>query len=152
VVARRLIAVLIVLLVLSSLAAALLPDPAIQDRSTTSATTTTTRAKPNPNRGRLVHAAFNADSAAVERVTVNVGDQLELRVRSTRSDEIEVRGFGEAATVDRFAPARFDLLAFDRGAFPVRMVEARRTVGTIVVRPRGASTVRPGSAAPRNGG
>ena len=149
-VARRLIAVLVVLLVVSSFAAALLPDPATDEPGTTQSTTResrgTTAHRPG---GRLVHVTLDADAPRPRPVSLRVGDQLALRVRSSRPDQVEVRGFGQLATVDRFTPANFDLLAFDLGTFPVRLVEAGRTIGTIIVRSRRASSVRPETARSR---
>jgi hypothetical protein len=76
------------------------------------------------------------------------GDELLLRVRSRASDQVEVVGFGEIQPVDRFASARFDLLATRAGSFPVRLVDAHRTVARIQVSPRDRpSTKRPGAKA-----
>ena len=134
--ARRLVAVLVVLLILSTVAAVLLPAPR---EPIGSSTTTTTSAEATPSRagaaGRLVHVRLSADRTPQTK-RIHIGDELRLRVTSSRSDQVEVRGFGVVEAVNRDAAAAFDLFADRRGTFPVVLVDARRTVGRIVVAPR----------------
>ena len=47
------------------------------------------------------------------------------RSRSKAPDQVEIAGLGEIADVDRDAPADFDLLPFERGSYPVRLIDAR---------------------------
>jgi hypothetical protein len=134
--ARRLVAVLVVLLILSTVAAVLLPAPR---EPIGSSTTTTTSTEATPSRpgaaGRLVHVRFSADQAPQTK-RIHIGDELRLRVTSSRSDQVEVRGFGVVEAVNRDAAATFDLFADRRGTFPVVLMDARRTIGRIVVAPR----------------
>jgi hypothetical protein len=133
---RRLIAALIALLVLSSVAAILVPDPDRSSRSRGSSTTrerTTSTAEPQ-HRGRSVHATLDARSRKNPTVVLRVGDRLTLEVVSRSFDQVEVGGFGAVEAVDRYAPAAFDLLATRPGRFEVRLVGADRVVGTIRVR------------------
>jgi hypothetical protein len=69
----------------------------------------------------------------VREIHVRVGDSLFLRVFDPRADQVTVRGFGEVQAVDRYGPAEFDLFADQRGTFAVRLLQADRTVGRIVV-------------------
>ena len=143
--ARRLIVVMLTLLVISSVAAALVPVD--RDRLEDSSTETTTTAPPAP-RGELVREAIRADARRPARVEIKLGDQLVLRVTSTRPGEVEIPRLGELADVDPDAPARFDLLPSEPGTFRVRFIELAptvdrtRTIGRIEVSPRGESGKR----------
>jgi hypothetical protein len=130
--ARRLLILMLVLLGVSTLAAALVPvDPdALRDESTTTSTSTATRAAT----GKLVRASIDADKRNSQTVRVQVGDQLQLRVESPkRADEVEIPALDELEDVDPDAPAHFDLLLFVEGRFPVRLVDADRQIGAIEV-------------------
>ena len=123
---------MLVLLAVSSVAAALVPvDPeGLSDESTT----TSTRApKRDLTAGRLVKKAIDADRRHPTTVRIELGDQLQLRVTSRRADQVEIPRVGELQDVDRFTPADFDLLPFERGSYPIRLVEAKRKIGRIVV-------------------
>ena len=123
---------MLVLLGVSTLAAALVPvDPdALRDESTTTSTSTATRAAT----GELVPASIGADKRNSQTVRVQVGDQLQLRVESPkRADEVEIPALDQLEDVDPDAPAHFDLLLFDTGRFPVRLVDADRQIGTVEV-------------------
>ena len=134
--ARRLILVMLVLLVLSSAVAALIPvDRAERDETTTQATTTP---QPEPS-GELVEARINGDSVNPKRIPVPKGDQLTLTVSASRPGAVEIEALGVFEDVDRFLPAVIDLLPFDRGTYPVRLLPdaepgTGRVIGRIVVR------------------
>jgi hypothetical protein len=130
--ARRLIILMLVLLAISSVAAALVPvDPeGLSDESTTISTHTPKRELPA---GRLVPKTIDADRDHPKTVRIELGDQLQLRVTSRRADQVEIPRVGELQDVDRFTPAEFDLLPFEPGSYPVRLVEAKRKVGRILV-------------------
>ena len=132
--ARRLLIVMLILLGISTLAAALAPTP---NRSGTAArsTATTTREPPEvPEGGKLVRATIDADARPPETVEVPLGDQLALQVRSRRPGEIEILGLGLIEDVARLAPARFDILARRPGRFELRRVDSRERVGVLMVR------------------
>jgi hypothetical protein len=132
--ARRLLIVMLVMLGISTVAAALVPTEPQDERE--DEPTTTTSASAREPRGRLLRRTVDARGRRPEVVRVRVGDQLELLVGSRRSDVVEIAGLGELREVDRDAPARFDVLPFERGVHPIRLLEARRTIGRIVVDPR----------------
>lgn len=139
--ARRLIMAMLVLLVLSTILAALIPVERDRLRDDSSTTTTTEATKPT---GQLVRRSIGADDATPERIELSLGDQLELTVESPKlADQVEIPAFGQLADVDPDFPARFDLLVLETGTFPVRLVEAGRVIARIDVsaqdsRPRGA--------------
>jgi hypothetical protein len=135
--ARRLVAVLIVLLVFSTVAAILVPPPPAREDTSTSSTTTTSRGE-RPSKGRLVRETLATRAAEPKRIPVRVGDQLLLRVESRRFRQVEVAGFGQIESADRFDPATFDLLPDALGAYPVRVVGSGRVIGRIDVQRRAA--------------
>ena len=123
---------MLVLLGLSSLAAALVPapeEPAETDSSTTSTSTTSDL----PAGGELLRVSVDADARRVERVELPVGDQLALDVRSRRPGEIEIPRLGLLQDVAPGAPARFDILAREPGKLEVRRVASRDRVTVIEV-------------------
>ncbi len=155
--ARRLIVAMIVLLVLSSVAAALVPlDSRTEDSSTE---TETTVDRPGPS-GELHTETLRVGPAQPQRIEIRLGDQLALKVTSPVSEQVEIPAMGEIADVDPNAPARFDLLPFEAGRYAIRLVDRQRKVGVIVVEPRrrerqrgsgpdqpgGSSTDSPGSS------
>jgi hypothetical protein len=130
--ARRLIVFMLALLLISSIAAALVPVE--RSRESEPPTTPTAPAGDRP-RGELVHQTIAADARKPAKIDIRIGDQLVLTVNSRRPDEVEIAGLGELRDVDRDAPARFDLLPFEPGTYPVRMLEVGRTVARIEVAP-----------------
>lgn len=148
--ARRLLIVMIVLLGLSTLAAALVPTgPRPGSDETTETQTETMQTQPEAAEGappgRFFTATVNARSRKVEVVPLSLGDQLSLQVRSGAFDQVELPAFGLVHAVGPYAPATFDLLADRPGTFAIRLVDAGRVVGRIRVTPSGA---KPG---PRRG-
>jgi hypothetical protein len=126
--ARRLIIVLLVLLGMSTLAAALAPPPQSGDESPTT-TGTAKREHREPARGQLVADTIDARSKRPQTVSVPLGDQLSLRVKSSRTGEVEIPDLGLLEDVTRFDPARFDILASSRGSHEVRIVGSKHPVG-----------------------
>lgn len=134
--ARRLILAMLVLLVLSSILAALVPVERDRLRGDSSSTSSTTEATTEPA-GKLVRRTVGADDATPERIELALGDQLELTVTSPKlADQVEIPAFGQLAGVDPDFPARFDVLALETGSFPVRLVEAGRVIARIDVSAR----------------
>jgi hypothetical protein len=155
--ARRLVIVMLVLLAVSTLAAALVPapesDPGPAD---------TTRARPTPGNGqpptittaggRLVRARIEISNRRPETIAVRPGDQLQLQVSGDFGDDITIPAFGLTETMTRLAPARFDLIVGEAGTFPIRTVEAGRLVGRIRAAPAPKSQPRRGSTRDPNRG
>ena len=127
---------MVVLLVTSTVAAALVPTPPERDPTTSS--TTSPRTSPVPTDGELVKATLEADATRPKRIELPLGDQLALTVRSRRTGQVEIRGLGLVEDVLPLSPARFDILATRADRFEVRLLEPRRSLGTIVVNDEGA--------------
>ena len=133
--ARRLILVMLVLLVLSSAVAALIPV----ERDALEDTSTSTTTKATPPTGELVHGRINADRAKPKTIRIAKGDQLDLTVSSSKPGQVEILVFGVLDDVGRFAPAHIDLLPVDRGRYAVRLLppepggRGARVIGRIIV-------------------
>jgi len=147
--ARRLIAVMLVLLFLSSLAAALAPvDRPSEDTSTS---TTDAVTEPVATGGDLVRETLDGRSKRPQRIRASVGDQLQLRVTARRPATIRLVGLGPIEDVDPLAPALFDVLLERKGEFPVRELGGKRELlGTIVVSPRARTGPDPEQAPSRS--
>jgi hypothetical protein len=134
--ARRLLILMLVLLGVSTVAAALVPvdRDAGGDDTTTTSTSTAEAAT-----GELKDRSIDAGADKPKTIRVHVGDQLQLRVKSRSADEVEIPALDELEDVDPAADAHFDLLLFEAGRYGVRLVEAERKIGTIIVRPKQAA-------------
>lgn len=120
--ARRLLIVLLVLLGLSTLAAALVPQRTLRDSGTTGTTSqsTTAPAASPPNPGFLRPTKITVGGKKFPVVSpVLVGDQLTLLVRSRFPTQIEIPEFGLFGFATPDTPARFELLADTPGTFGV---------------------------------
>jgi hypothetical protein len=146
--ARRLIAVMLVLLFLSSLAAALAPVERQNEDTSTSTTEAVT--EPAANEGDLVRVTLDARKGKARPIRAGVGDQLQLRVISKRVATIELVDLGPIEDVGPLSPARFDVLLERRGRFPVRELESERTLGMIVVSRRAPKEPDPEQAPSRS--
>lgn len=137
--ARRLIAVMLVLLFLSSLAAALAP-PVEEPAEEGSTPTTSEPARPEPaDDGKVLRERLDAGAKGEPTIEATVGDQLQLRVSGDRVATIELGGIGASDDVGPEAPASFDVLLNRAGTFPVRILESGERIGAISVRPPGSA-------------
>ena len=137
--ARRLLILMLVLLVASTLAATLISPQAEREETTARSGRTSGERGRDGTRHQLgsrVSKTIEASARGTERIRLRLGDQLALGVRSATADEVEIPALGLIDDVDRDAPARFDILAQTPGRFEVRLLDARRTVGRITVRRR----------------
>src|SRR5829696_622196 len=143
--ARRLLIVMLVLLGLSTLAAALVPQGTLNEGDTTGTTTTqptTTNATvPNPAFLRPTKITVGGKKFPVVS-PVAVGSQLTLLVRSRFPSEIAIPGFGLIGFATPNTPARFALLADTPGSFGIVFGSSAKTGGEgktpariVVVRP-----------------
>ena len=139
--ARRLIAVMLVLLFLSSLAAALAPVERQRDESSTTSTAEVFPAALAG--GELVHRKLAADPKDPPRIEAAVGDQLQLRVTSKRPATLELVGLGPTEDVDSAAGA-LRRPARPEGHVPIRALETGKVVGRIRVSPRVRTESAPG--------
>jgi len=139
--ARRLIAILLVLLFLSSLAAALAPVPEQTgtESSTTGSSTTTADAPtlPDPETGdaRVVTQKVDASAPRPVLIRVRVGDRLRLKVTSQRPGTVELVDLGPTEDVGPNQPAFFDVLLREEGSHPVQFLDTERDIAQIEVSP-----------------
>lgn len=128
--ARRLIIVMLVLLGVSTLAAALAPvDPGRE--STSTSTRSTTRERAERTGGQLVRETIDAEAKQPQTIRLPVGDQLSLRVESRHFGQVEIRGLGLLEDVAPLDPARFDILADEPGRHEVRLLGDKRELGVL---------------------
>jgi hypothetical protein len=159
--ARRLLIVMLILLGLSTLAAALVPPRTLRGGTTTGATTTqpTVTAPPVvPPGGQDVPVTFTVGGKTVPVVAcrpstdkrqcspIVVGDQLSLVIHSRVADELEIPAFGLVKAVDPSAPALFDLLPESPGTYAINFASNGQLAAQIKVMPRGKAKRAKGSA------
>lgn len=151
-VARRLLIVMLVLLGLSTLAAALIPTNRLRNDDTASTITdrtqptTTTAAEPPPLEGRSLKTAITVGDGPVKVVPIEVGDQLHLVISSARSDQLEIPALGLLEAVGPNLPARFDILAREPIDYGIRYVQANRVVARVEVAKRKPKPKKAGDA------
>jgi hypothetical protein len=132
VIARRLLLLLAVLLALTIVGSSIAPPPGppgLRDAASPSPTPRAPAAAPKAVRATL----SGASDRAARSVTARLGDQVQLVVTAPDIDAVAL-GDLDTAPVEPGLPARFDLLADERGRFPVVLLNAGRRVGTLVVR------------------
>jgi hypothetical protein len=151
--ARRLLIVMLVLLGLSTLAAALVPQHSLRDNNTTGSTTTqpsttTTPAAPPP--GRSLSAGIVVGGKKIPVVagpvcrkeepkcqpSIHVGDQVSLQVLSRRGQvSLEVPTFGLIGIASPNAPAFFNLLPREVGTIGILFTATHKVAARIKVLP-----------------
>jgi hypothetical protein len=133
--ARRLLIVMLVLLGLSTLAAALVPQRALRDGTTgTTTTRTTTPTAPPPNPAFLRPTKITVGGKKFPVVSpIHVGDQLRLLVRSRVPAEIQIPEFGLLGFASPNTPARFELLPRNPGTFGILFAATGQVAGRIKV-------------------
>lgn len=129
--ARRLIAILIVLMLVSTFAATLAPQR--QERSTSTESTTTATATSTPRSGELVEAVIPARPRKPRVIGAKPGDQISLLVRVARPQPVTIAALGLTEFATPGDPARFDILVRERRLAAIEVGEGgnRTTVGRI---------------------
>ena len=123
---------MLALLVLSSIAAALIPVQ--RDRVPPRESSTSQPKKPTIVPGTFVHETIST-KAENKTIRIHVGDQLGLKVTTEHAGSVEIPAFGQFDYVDPAFPAHLDVLAMEPGKFPVRFVD-QGTIATIEVAAR----------------
>jgi hypothetical protein len=120
--ARRLLIVMLILLGLSTLAAALVPQRNPRDGGTSTGTATT-QTEPTTTEAVPTYLPPTKITVGGKKfpvvAPVHVGDQLTLLVRSRFPAEIEIPEFGLIRFATPDTPARFELLAHTAGTFGI---------------------------------
>jgi hypothetical protein len=123
---RRLLVFIVLLLVVAAVASAIAPrDDDVARRRVTPAV------PPPAAAARVVEGVLPDD----RRVRARVGDIVQIRVRHTASDEVEVLALGLSEPVDADLPAELVFDADRVGRFAVTLRDAAKRVGTVEVRP-----------------
>ena len=126
---RRFLILVAVLMGLTALAASLAPrQPVTREGRETATPTPATAGSPTFS---TVHETLNTEDGDA-RVSVRVGDVVELEVAGPERDSVMV--LGRVDTIDPTTPARFALRADEPGEHPIELLEAEKQIGTLVVR------------------
>jgi hypothetical protein len=125
-VARRLLTFLVLLLVITALSAGLVAPP---PQKAPPAASPTPQAAPT----EVITERIDADQPRPRTVTVRSGDLLSLTVTAGTADAVELQGLSTLRALDPEAPVTFDVLADVPGDYPVVLIGAARTVGTVRV-------------------
>jgi hypothetical protein len=133
--ARRLLIVMLVLLGISTLAAALIPPQSLREGTTGSTATeeTETTAPDTVPKGEALGFDFTVEKDKIAVLRAEVGDQLSIKVRCKCTDLVEIPKLGRLDPVTPGSPVTFDVLAREKGSYGIRLVEADRVVARIEV-------------------
>jgi hypothetical protein len=128
---RRLIILVAVLMGLTALAATVAPPPESQRRGA--------RETPSPSPapttpGDPGELALTVDAAErPQQVQAAVGDSIGLEVRAELIDTVVIDGLDAVEAVEPDSPARFELFADAPGRYPIRLLDADRQLGELVI-------------------
>jgi len=134
-VARRLLIVLLVLLVASTVAGTLLPTPTDEETGGDETRGEPTVTEPTETRPTASERQieFKIAPGTIRVFEASVGEQLAVTIRSDESGLLEIPALGLVDAVAPGAPARFNLLPSEPGSFGVRFLEDERVVARIEV-------------------
>ena len=138
---RRLLLLVAILMGLTALAASVAPrDPTPERRNAAQAPPSPTPTPaPVASSARVLRRTLSADEGARRRdIRLRVGDTLELTVRGEVVDSVQLGDFGVEA-VDPEAPALFALRVETAGTHPIRLLDAERDLGRLLVAAPGVS-------------
>jgi hypothetical protein len=133
--ARRLLIVMLVLLGLSTLAAALVPQRTINEGSTTGTTKTQTTTTTSSTTIATVppQIPIKVGPKRLPLVRAHVGDQFTLLVTSVHPKEISIPEFGLLGFASANTPARFELLTPTRGTFGILFTASGKVAAKLEV-------------------
>jgi hypothetical protein len=125
---RRVLVFIVLLLVVAAVASAIAPRGDDADRRAV------TPAVPPPSAAaRVVEGVLPED----RRVRARVGDIVQIEVRHTAADQVEVIALGLSEPVEPEIPAELVFDADREGRFAVTLRDTAKHVGTVEVRPAG---------------
>ena len=126
--ARRMLLFVVMLLAVTTLAAGLAPPPPrTLDRSPSPT------APSSVGRTAIVERRLDASRQRPATIVVEEGDILNLTVSADETDAVELQGLGAVRAVAPETPVIFDVLTDTPGEYPVVLLDAGRTVGTVRV-------------------
>ncbi|MFL5907749.1 MAG: hypothetical protein ACJ75Z_09160 [Solirubrobacterales bacterium] len=166
--ARRLLIVMLVLLGISTLAAALVPQRTLRRGTTSTAITQPAQTQPATAGGRILMAKIVVGGKKVPVVAgpvcspdakpkctspIHVGDQVTLLVFSRIPAELEIKEFGLVGFAAPTTPARFELLPDAPDTIGILFADSGKVAGRIEVLPAGGpkKKKRPPKSAARGG-
>ena len=166
--ARRLLIVMLVLLGLSTLAAALVPQHNLRRETTATTTTQPAQTAPvAPPAGRTLAAQITVGTKKGPPVVAgpvcvkdkakcgppfHVGDQITLLVLSTFPTQLEIKQFGLISFATPQAPARFELLPREPGTYGILYAPSGDVAARLeVLRAGGKAKPKKKQKAPRSG-
>jgi hypothetical protein len=127
VLARRLLLLAAVLMLLAALAASIAP------RDLTGGDDPEPAASNLPA-GTTVAREISAVPTTPARIAVSRGDTLELEVYGDLLDEVLIERLDMIDAIEPSTPARFNILVdAPAGSYPIRLIEADRRIGSIVI-------------------
>jgi hypothetical protein len=128
VLARRLLLLAAVLMLLTAVAASIAPRDLTREDDPAPAASSL---PPGTTVAREIPAAAGAAPA---RVAVSRGDTLELEVYGDMLDTVLLERLDRLDAIEPTTPARFQILVeAPAGSYPIRLVEADRRIGSIVI-------------------
>jgi hypothetical protein len=128
VLARRLLLLAAVLMLLAALAASIAPRDLTGGDDPPAAATSL---PPGRTVAREIPAA---PGAAAARIAVSRGDILELEVFGDTLDTVLLERLDLLDSIEPSTPARFNILVdAPAGSYPIRLIDADRRIGSIVV-------------------
>jgi hypothetical protein len=125
---RRLLLLAAVLLLLTAVAASIAP------RDLTGGDDAPVREPGSLPAGMTVTEEIPAAEGSNSRIAVRRGDTLQLEVAGDVLDSVLIERLDRVDGIEPTTPARFDLLIdAPAGSYPIRLVDADRRIGSIVV-------------------
>jgi hypothetical protein len=132
--ARRLLIVMLVLLGISTLAAALVPQRTLNEEDTTGTTTRpTTATSPAQTSETVPQKEITVGPKELPLVLVQAGTQFTLLVSSDRPRELSIPEFGLVRFATPDTPARFELLTETPGTFGILFATSGKSAAQIKV-------------------
>jgi hypothetical protein len=128
VLARRLLIMLAVLMGLTALAAGVAPRQPVRDDGVVSTPSPEARPASAP-----VERTLDA-RLSDQRVVARVGQLVVITVEAGALDSVSLDELG-IEPVEPDSPARFELLAEVPGDYPIELLQADRTIGSLEIRP-----------------
>jgi hypothetical protein len=128
VLSRRLLLLAAVLMLLAALAASIAPRDLTQGDDPPPAATDL------PAGTSVAREISAAPGAAPARIAVSRGDLLQLEVSGETLDTVLLERLDLLDSIEPSTPARFNILVdAPAGSYPIRLVEADRRIGSIVI-------------------
>jgi hypothetical protein len=125
---RRLLLLAAALLLLTAVAASIAP------RDLTGGDDAPVRESGGLPAGSVISEEIPAAPGSNSQIAVSRGDTLELQVAGDVLDSVLIERLDRVDGIEPTTPARFDLLIdAPAGSYPIRLVDADRRIGSIVI-------------------